>query len=152
MTPLEVLQAFIDVFRDTEFEVYANWCVFAVFIMFVLATIRTLLPHTGITKVVRFVYENVGLGIDEIRRNMELAPGAQSKIDRVAPYFDLLAFSFYFLTFLLFSILVGILPAMVEIPTLKGKVLIGVLLLGGLLISRASLARATWAWYHICNR
>ena len=152
MKPLDLLQFFIDAFKGTEFEGYANTMLFVFFVTFMMAAIRALLPKSGITKAVKFVYENVGLGLDEIKRNMELAPGAQSAIDRVSPYVELVAYTCYFITFFSFSILIGILPTTVDVPSLQGILLVSALLLGGLLISRFCLAKATWAWHHIKNR
>lgn len=152
MKPLDLLQFFVDALKGTEFERYANAIVFVFFITFMLASIRALIPKSSLTKAVKFVYENVGHGLDEIKNNMKLSPGAQSTIDRVEPYIDLVAYTFYFVTFLSFSILIGVLPTIVDIPSFQGVVLVATLLLGGLLISRFCLAKATWSWHHIRNR
>jgi len=148
-TPLDFLQFFAETFKGTEYEAFVNIVLLGLFGISILASIRLILIGSGLNKTFLTVSKSIGVGLEEVRKNMVPAPGAKKVFDKIGPYFDLLAYSYFLICNIGIVIVFSLLLYLASDIIWKFFILCVALIIVFSVSAVICFAKITWAYHHI---
>ena len=149
MSPLNMIIYTAGVLKGTAYEPFVNFLLFCIFIVLIFATSRKLLGKQTISQACRLI-SFIGKSIN---KSATFAPEAETFRARIAPYIDVVVFSYMALVGAYSGIFVGIayIFGSKNVPWFSHLIAL-VWILGSFTYMRSCLAQVSWAYHNIKSR